>query len=68
MECHHKKLKSKNGTDEYSNLVWLCTEAHKLVHATQKDVINKYLNRIKIDKKGLKRFNVLRRLVGNSDI
>lgn len=68
MECHHKKPKSKNGTDEYSNLVWLCTEAHKLVHVTQKDVINKYLNKIKIDKKGLKRLNVLRKLVGNSDI
>ncbi|MGL5576145.1 MAG: group II intron reverse transcriptase/maturase [Sarcina sp.] len=68
MECHHKKPKSLGGTDEYKNLVWLCYEAHKLVHATEQDTISKYLEVLKLDEKGLKRLNTLRKLVGNSVI
>ncbi|WP_173709796.1 group II intron reverse transcriptase/maturase [Clostridium beijerinckii] len=68
MECHHKIMKSEGGTDKYENLVWLCGEAHKLVHAIEEDVINKYLGLLSLDKKGLKRINSLRMLVGNSVI
>ncbi|NAS18369.1 HNH endonuclease [Clostridium butyricum] len=68
MECHHKMLKSKGGSDKYENLVWLCGEAHKLVHAIEQDVIKKYLGLLSLDKKGLKRVNSLRMLVGNSVI
>ncbi|MCD3327973.1 group II intron reverse transcriptase/maturase, partial [Clostridium botulinum D/C] len=68
MECHHKKPKSIGGTDEYKNLIWLCYEAHKLVHSTESDTINKYLSVLKLDEKGLKRLNTLRKLVGNSVI
>jgi len=65
MECHHKKLKSQGGTDEYKNLVWLCYEAHKLVHCTEQETIEKYLKQLNLDKKGLKRIDSLRRQVGN---
>ncbi|MGL4451129.1 MAG: group II intron reverse transcriptase/maturase [Sarcina sp.] len=68
MECHHKRPKALGGTDEYKNLVWLCYEAHKLVHATEQDTISKYLEVLKLDEKGLKRLNTLRKLVGNSVI
>ena len=68
MECHHRKPKHLGGTDEYKNLVWLCYEAHKLVHATEQDIISKYLEVLKLDEKGLKRLNTLRKLVGNSVI
>lgn len=68
MECHHKKPKSEGGTDEYKNLVWLCTDAHKLVHSTKLETINKYLERLKLDEKGYKRINNLRKYVGNSVI
>lgn len=68
MECHHKIPKSMGGTDEYKNLVWLSREAHKLVHAKEENTINKYLNVLKLDKKGLKCLNTLRKLVGNSVI
>ncbi|MGK0468937.1 hypothetical protein [Clostridium sp.] len=56
------------GTDEYKNLVWLSTDAHKLVHATKQETINKYMDILKLDNKGLKRVNSLRKLVGNSVI
>lgn len=68
MECHHKKPKSLGGTDEYKNLVWLTYEAHKLVHTKEQEIINKYLKTIKIDEKGMKRLNTLRKQVGNSVI
>lgn len=68
MECHHKKPKSMGGGDEYRNLVWLCYEVHKLVHATDETVIADYLNSLSLDIKGLARLNNLRKLVGNSEI
>lgn len=68
MECHHKKPKCVGGDDEYQNLIWLSYEAHKLVHCNNEETINKYLGIIKIDEKGLKKLNSLRKQVGNSDI
>jgi len=68
MECHHKKPKELGGTDEYKNLVWLRTEVHKLIHATQSDTIEKYLNMLKLDKKALKKVNSLRLLAENLEI
>lgn len=68
MECHHKKPKSLGGTDEYSNLVWIKNEVHKLIHATKQETIEKYLGLLSLDTKGVKRVNSLRKLVGNSVI
>ena len=65
MECHHKKPKELGGTDEYNNLVWINTNAHKLIHSTKSDTINKYLKILNLDEKGLKRLNSLRKQVGN---
>ena len=68
MECHHKKQKCDGGSDEYKNLVWLCEEAHKLIHCTKRETIDKYLGFLNLDEQGLKRVNSLRKLVGNSVI
>ncbi|WP_202117429.1 group II intron reverse transcriptase/maturase [Clostridium chromiireducens] len=68
MECHHKKQKCDGGTDEYTNLVWICGKAHKLIHCTKLETINKYLGLLSFDEQGLKRVNSLRKLVGNSVI
>lgn len=68
MECHHKIPKQLGGTDKYKNLVWLSYEAHKLIHSSIPETINKYLGMLKLDEKGLKRVNSLRKLVGNSII
>ena len=68
MECHHKKPKYLGGMDEYKNLVWLRTEVHKLIHATDKDTIEKYLHILKLDEKALKKVNSLRLLAENLEI
>ena len=68
MECHHKKQKCNGGTDEYKNLIWISRVAHKLIHCTKQEIIEKYLGLLFLDEKGLKRVNSLRQLVGNSII
>ena len=68
MECHHKKPKALGGSDEYKNLVWLRTEVHKLIHATQPDTISKYLAKLNLDDKALKKVNSLRLSAENSEI
>ena len=65
MECHHKKPKLLGGTDEYKNLVWICSEVHKLIHCTKQETIEKYLNQLQLDNKGIKKLNSLRKQVGN---
>ena len=68
MQCHHKKPKELGGTDEYKNLVWLRTEAHKLIHVTQSDTIEKYLTILKLDEKALKKVNSFRLSAENLEI
>ena len=68
MECHHKKPKMLGGSDEYKNLVWLMADVHKLIHATQPDTIEKYMNTLKLDPKALKKVNSLRLSAENLEI
>lgn len=68
MECHHKKPKKLGGTDEYRNLVWLKSDVHKLIHATEEDTITKYLEILKLDDKALKKVNSLRLSAENLEI
>ncbi|MEH0980678.1 group II intron reverse transcriptase/maturase [Bacillus mobilis] len=68
MECHHKLPQAKGGTDVYKNLVYVSKDIHKLIHASQPETIEKYLNRIELDKKMLKKLNTLRIKAGNEEI
>ena len=63
IHCHHKIPKSKGGTDEYENLILVTATVHKLIHATNVEIIQKYLQICKPD---IKKLNVLRQLVGNT--
>jgi group II intron reverse transcriptase/maturase len=62
MHCHHKVPKEKGGGDEYDNLIVVSTDVHHLIHAVNKDVIQKYLDRIKPTQKQLDKINQLRKL------
>lgn len=65
IHCHHKIPKSRGGTDEYGNLILVTATAHKLIHATNTDTIQNYLQACKPD---IKKLNVLRKLIGNSNL
>lgn len=68
MKCHHKYPKYLGGTDKYSNLVWIKYDVHELIHATKKEIVNEYLNKLGLSENVLKKVNSLRLQVGNSKI
>lgn len=68
MECHHKKPKSINGTDEYKNLIFITASVHKLIHSKEMETINRYINMIQPTYEMLMKINTLRDLVGNESI
>jgi len=65
MELHHIVPKAKGGNDKYDNLVFITKEAHKLIHATTEDIINKYLQMLELTKQSLDKVNKLRVKAGN---
>jgi len=60
IHCHHKKPKQLGGTDEYSNLVLVDKDVHRLIHAVEEDVILKYLEILNLKAEQLKKLNYLR--------
>ena len=43
IHCHHKIPKSQGGADEYQNLILVTATVYKLIHATNTDTIQQYL-------------------------
>lgn len=73
MECHHKYPRCKGGDDSWKNLILVSSNAHKVIHATQKETIDKYLGRMYFRdyqhrEKCIKKINKYRKLVGNDSI
>ena len=65
MECHHKLPKQLGGTDNYSNLIFILKDVHKLIHATDNKTITKYIRKLKLDEESKRKINELRRLSNN---
>ena len=66
--CYYKSIVEKGGTAVYANLVIVHKDVHKLIHATQQEVIDQYLKRLNLDCTMQKRLNRLCQMVGNSPI
>ena len=62
IHCHHKVPRYLGGTDDYGNLVIVSEDVHRLIHATNPSVIRKYLEKLNLDSKQLKKLNKLRSL------
>jgi group II intron reverse transcriptase/maturase len=62
IHCHHKKLRKDGGDDKYDNLTLVLEPVHILIHATQKETIDKYLQLLNLDKEQLKKLNKYREL------
>jgi len=52
--CHHKTPRHLGGTDKYQNLVIVCNDIHRLIHATNPETINKYKESFNLTVKQLK--------------
>ena len=70
MEAHHITPKGKPfyGKDEYSNLVFLNSNVHELIHATKIETIEKYIGLTNPNSKQMEEINKLREKVGNKAI
>lgn len=68
IHCHHKNPRELGGGDEYANLVLILEPVHKLIHATQKDTIEKYLSVLMLKPDQMKKLNELRKMAGKAEI
>ena len=68
IHCHHKVPRENGGTDRYSNLVIVCEEIHKLIHATSDNIISGIINEYKLDRDKIRKLNTLRKKAGLSTI
>ena len=68
MAAHHKIPRKQLGSDSYDNLIFLNSNVHMLIHATDEDIISKYLDMVLLNKSSLSKVNKLRALVGNCKI
>jgi hypothetical protein len=62
VHCHHKIPRNMGGNDKYENLTLVLEPVHKLIHATEPEIITKYMVAINIDRKSLKKINELRKM------
>lgn len=65
MVVHRRIPKNKGGKDNYTNLIYVDGYVHKLIHENKEEIIEKYKNKLSLDSIGLKKINILRKLVGN---
>ncbi len=65
MDAHHILPRKLNGTDKYSNLIFVTKPVHKLIHATETETIVKYLDIVKPNIGELKSINNYREKAGN---
>jgi group II intron reverse transcriptase/maturase len=61
--CHHKVPKHLGGTDKYQNLLLVCGNVHRLIHAVNPDTIAKIAEKLNLDQKQSKKLQHLRSLV-----
>lgn len=64
IHCHHKKPVALGGNDNYENLTLVCEEAHRLVHTTKPETIQKLLGKLHLTPYQAGRVNSLRKLCG----
>lgn len=62
--CHHTKPVKQGGGDEYSNLIWVLDEIHRLIHATNQETMSRYLSVLNLNEKQIKKINKLRKCAG----
>jgi len=68
IHCHHKKPRSKGGTDKYDNLILVLAPVHKLIHATDSDTIRRYSTALELTKSQFAKVNDFRQLAGLQQI
>lgn len=64
IHCHHIIPKAQGGSDKYENLVLMLEPIHRLIHATNNNTIEKYLNTLELTKEQIEKINKYRATIG----
>lgn len=64
IHCHHKIAVENGGKDEFSNLVLVDKDVHKLLHSKKLETIKFYLDLLRINATMLRKVNALRQKLG----
>ena len=68
IHCHHIIPKEFGGNDKFENLVIVHKDIHILIHATDINTINNYIQKLNLNKKQIDKVNKYRKLANNSII
>lgn len=68
IHCHHKHPRSKGGGDEYSNLVLVMEDVHRLIHAKKEITVQSLLEKLGLTQNELDNLNRYRIMAGNEPI
>ena len=68
IHCHHKIPYSISHDDSYGNLILICQEAHILIHAVNREVIQHYKSLLNLNAQQISKINKLRKLLNLADI
>lgn len=68
IHCHHIIPKEFGGNDKFENLVIVHKDIHILIHATDINTINSYIQKLNLNKKQIDKVNKYRKLANNSII
>ena len=68
MEVHHLRPKASGGKDNYTNLVLVTGDVHKLIHAVSPETIRKYLDKLECCELNMAKLNKFRSMAGNCNI
>ncbi len=68
IHCHHKLPKAQGGTDKFSNLILVSQSVHRLIHATDRTLIEELTRILQLDKQQFKKLNKLRTEAGLQEI
>lgn len=60
VEVHHITPREIGGTDKFKNLIVIHKDAHKLIHATTNETIDRYMNKLQLNEKQVKSLNKYR--------
>lgn len=68
IHCHHITPKEHGGTDVYSNLIILHKDIHKLIHATDNEIIKNIINKWELTEEQIQKVNLYRKKAGQAAI
>lgn len=68
VHCHHKNPREFGGGDEYSNLVLVLEDVHRLIHAKKESSIRSLLDKLKLTDFEINKLNRYREMAHNQPI